>query len=101
MKNIILTALIMLIAGFTYAKVDGLTDVYIDGPDICPDNGNISGTRVDGGYAWSNYWGQNYGGGGPSAYILAWYNSNFSVPCSTTVEVETGIGYAVLHDRGP
>jgi hypothetical protein len=92
MKNIILTSVIMCLAflGTAFSQTDGLTHVYVTGPEGCPSAGQMIGTRADGGSASAPYWGYTGSGGpGPSFYNIPWYNSNFYIPCSTTLIVQT------------
>jgi hypothetical protein len=72
---------------------DGLVDVYVTGPECCPDDGNIFGYRSDGNAGIIDYAGQSGTTGAPGYYVLA-YTGNFINPLPTTAEVITDWGYA-------
>jgi len=89
MKNLFFIIAIVLCFGLSNSVDAQLTNVYVTGPECCPDLGTMEGTRADGGYTNYTYSGQTNGGGGPSFYNIPWYNSNFSIPCQSTLVVET------------
>lgn len=83
----------------TFAQSDGITLVYVTGPDVCPDDGWITGERADGQALPLHYYGQTNGGGGPSAYHLAWY-CNFNNTMDATCRVETSEGFGDVFGYG-
>lgn len=85
--------------GTAFSQTDGLTHVYVTGPEGCPSAGQMIGTRADGGYASATYWGYT-GGPGPSFYNIPWYNSDFSIPCLTTLMIETVEGKYDFYGNG-
>jgi hypothetical protein len=85
---LILFAFVAILTTSVKAQTDGLVDVYVTGPECCPDAGHIYGYRSNGGAPAIDYHGQTGTAGAPAYYVLG-FTGSFNVVLPTTVEVLT------------